>query len=318
MTTLPASVQVIERGWLSCNSIVLSDRGGHALIDSGYGSESVATLQFVERAVRGGALDRLLNTHCHSDHMGGNAALQRKYGVPTAVPIGEAPLIERWDDDELLLDYADQTAERFAVDATLSPGDAVRLGDLDWQVLPAPGHDPHAIVFFSPDERILISGDALWENGFGVVFPALRGDLGAFKLARATLDRIDRLKARVVIPGHGRVFDGIDAALERAYYRLEGYEENIERLARHTVKVMLSFSLLARGELALASLPAYVERVRMLRDLNAQYLGMSAVVFAQWLVTELSKAGAIRIDNGMIRPRDPGPRIQTGSVKRAQ
>ncbi len=303
MITLPASIQVIERGWLSCNSIVLGGTDGHAMIDSGYGSERGKTLALLERALEGASLDWLLNTHCHADHMGGNAALQEQYGVPTAVPVGEAPLIERWDDDELLLEYADQFAERFRVDATLSPGSSVRLGDLDWQILAAPGHDPHALMFFSPEERILISGDALWESGFGVIFPALRGDLGAFALARQTLDQIGMLGARVVIPGHGRVFDGIDAAIERAYYRLDGYEESLERLARHTVKVMLSFSLLARGEMPVASLPAYVERVRILRDLNARYLGMPAIDFAQWLVDELTKAGAIRIEAGMIRPR---------------
>ncbi len=303
MITLPASIQVIERGWLSCNSIVFSGADGHAMIDSGYGSERDETLGLVDRALHGASPDRLLNTHCHSDHMGGNAALQRRYGVPTTVPVGEAPLIERWDDDELLLEYADQFAERFNVDATLAPGDTIRLGDLDWQILAAPGHDPHAVMFFSPEERILISGDALWESGFGVIFPALRGDLAAFALARETLDRIGTLGARVVIPGHGRVFEGITAALERAYYRLDGYEQSLERLARHTVKVMLSFSLLARGGMPVASLPAYVERVPILRELNARYLGMPAGDLAQWLVAELTRAGAIRIESGMIRPR---------------
>ncbi len=199
MTALPPSIEVIERGWLSCNSIVFNGSDGHALIDSGYGSEADETLALVDRALNGAALDRLLNTHCHSDHMGGNAAVQRNHSVQTAVPVGEAPLIDRWDDTELMLGYADQTAERFHFDATLSPGDQVRLGDLDWQILPAPGHDPHAIVFFSPDERILISGDALWESGFGVVFPALRGELEAFKLTRETLDRIGKLNARIVL-----------------------------------------------------------------------------------------------------------------------
>ncbi len=303
MTALPPSIEVIERGWLSCNSIVFNGSDGHALIDSGYGSEADETLALLDRALNGAALDRLLNTHCHSDHMGGNAAVQRNHSVQTAVPVGEAPLIDRWDDTELMLGYADQTAERFHVDATLSPGDRVRLGDLDWQILPAPGHDPHAIVFFSPDERILISGDALWESGFGVVFPALRGELEAFKLTRETLDRIGKLNARVVIPGHGRVFQGIDAALERAYYRLDGYEQSLERLARHTAKVTLSFALLAKGAMPVASLPAYVEHVGMLRDLNATYLRMSADTFAQWLVSELMRAGAIRVESGIIKPR---------------
>ncbi|MSQ19071.1 MAG: MBL fold metallo-hydrolase [Betaproteobacteria bacterium] len=173
---LPRCMQVIERGWLSCNSIVFQEDRHAVMIDSGYGNEAAETLALLDRAILGKPLTRLLNTHCHSDHIGGNAALQKKYRVHTTVPIGEAPIIERWDDEELLLTYADQAAQRFAVDATLAPGDVVRLGNLDWQVLAAPGHDHHALIFFSPDERIVITGDALWENDFGVVFPALRGD----------------------------------------------------------------------------------------------------------------------------------------------
>jgi glyoxylase-like metal-dependent hydrolase (beta-lactamase superfamily II) len=300
---LPRFMRVFERGWLSCSSIVFQEGDHAAMIDSGYGKEVAETLAWLEGALEGKTLTRLLNTHCHSDHMGGNAALQRKYRVHTTVPVGEASIIERWDDQELLLSYADQVAEQFAVDATLSPGDVVRLGELDWQVLAAPGHDHHALIFFSPDERILITGDALWESGFGVVFPALRGDTQAFGLARATLDRIRTLDARIVIPGHGKVFSDVDAALERAYYRLEGYEQSLERLARHTVKVMLSFSLLARGEIEVATLPDYVRRIGMLRDLNTQYLKMPVVDFANWLVDELTRAGAIRIEQGMMRPR---------------
>jgi glyoxylase-like metal-dependent hydrolase (beta-lactamase superfamily II) len=45
------------------------------------------------------------------------------------------------------------------------------MGDLDWQALAAPGHDPHALLLWCAEEGILISGDALWQNGFGVIFP---------------------------------------------------------------------------------------------------------------------------------------------------
>jgi glyoxylase-like metal-dependent hydrolase (beta-lactamase superfamily II) len=62
----------------------------------------------------GRPLAMLINTHCHSDHMGGNAAVKRAYGCPVAVPAGEAPLIEAWDERRLWLGYAGQRAGRFA------------------------------------------------------------------------------------------------------------------------------------------------------------------------------------------------------------
>ncbi len=137
----------------------------------------------------GRPLAKLVNTHCHSDHMGGNAALRRAYGCPIAVPAGEAPLIEAWDERTLLLGYADQRAERFAVDEVLLPGATYSWGDLEWRALAAPGHDMGALVFFNDEHRILISGDALWENGYGFVMPP-EIDPAALPATRATLEMI--------------------------------------------------------------------------------------------------------------------------------
>lgn len=299
---LPEQIQVFERGWLSSNNVLLRGTDGAALIDSGYLSHAPQTLALVEHALGGERLARLVNTHCHSDHMGGNRALQDAHGCRTTIPAGEAPLIDRWDDRELVLGFADQRAERFRYDETLRPGDAFRLGDVDWQAIAAPGHDPHALMFFAPEEGILISGDALWEDGFGVVFPALFGELRAFGEARATLESIAKLGVRTVIPGHGRVFTDVGRALERSFYRLDGYEEDVTRHARHGVKVMLVFALLEKRRMAVADLPRYCEEVGMLRELNARHLHMSPQQLAEWLVAELERARAIAREGGDLVP----------------
>ena len=300
---LPESIQVIERGWLSANNVVLHERGEAVVVDSGYGAHAAQTVALVERALAGKKLARLVNTHCHSDHMGGNAAIQRKFGCRTSIPEGEAPLVERWDEHALLLAIADQRAERFRYDDTFRDGDALQMGGLEWRVIAAPGHDTHAVVFHSPEARVLISGDALWENGFGVVFPQLFGRDTALAETRATLEAIARLEVATVIPGHGRPFDGAEGALERAFYRLEGYEEDITRLARHCAKVMLSFSLLEKRSMPLAELPGYVARVPILTELNSRYLGMGAPAMAEWLVNELERAGAARREEGLLVAR---------------
>jgi len=297
---LPESIQVIERGWLSSNNVVLHAPGGATLVDSGYGSHVPQTLALLEHALRGKTPARLVNTHCHSDHMGGNAAIQRKYGCTTSVPEGEAPLIDRWDEQALILAIADQRAERFSYDDSFRDGDTLRMGGFDWQVIAAPGHDTHAVMFHSPEARILISGDALWENGFGVVFPQLFGRDTALAETRATLEAIGRLQVEVVIPGHGKPFGAVSGALERAFYRLEGYEEDITRLARHCAKVMLSFALLEKRSMPLAELPAYVARVPILAELNSRYLRMTPPAMAEWLVNELERAGALRRENHML------------------
>ena len=299
---LPEQIQVFERGWLSSNNVLLRGTDGAALIDSSYLSHAPQTLALVDRALGSERLARLVNTHCHSDHMGGNRALQDAHGCRTTIPVGEAPLIDRWDDRELVLGFADQRAERFRYDDTLAPGDTFRLGDVDWQAIAAPGHDPYALMFFAPEEGILISGDALWEDGFGVVFPALFGELDAFGKARGTLESIAKLGVRTVIPGHGRVFTEVERALERSFYRLDGYEEDVTRHARHCAKVLLVFALLEKRRMAVADFPRYCAEVGLLRELNDRHLHMAPQRLAEWLVAELERARAIAREGGDIVP----------------
>src|SRR5262252_5064569 len=125
---LPERIQVLERGWLSCNSVLLRGSDGAALIDSGYGAHAPQTLALVERALAGKRIAHLINTHCHSDHMGGNRALQLAHRCRTTIPAGEAPLIDAWDEQALVLGFADQRAERFRYDDTIAAGDALQLG----------------------------------------------------------------------------------------------------------------------------------------------------------------------------------------------
>ena len=297
---LPRGIQVIERGWLSANNIVLRAPSGTTVVDSGYGAHAAQTVALLERALKGKPLAHLVNTHCHSDHMGGNAAIRRKFRCTTSIPAGEAPLIDRWDERELILATADQRAERFAYDGTFSHGDRLGMGEYEWQVLAAPGHDTHAVVFYSPETRVLISGDALWENGFGAVFDQLFGRDSALAETRATLERIAGLDCEIVIPGHGRPFGEVDAALERAFARLKGYEEDITRLARHVIKVLFTFAMLEKRSMPLAEVPAYVERVTILAEVNRAYLKKTPAALAEWLVADLERAGVLGRRQGLL------------------
>ncbi|MEP7183629.1 MAG: MBL fold metallo-hydrolase [Betaproteobacteria bacterium] len=291
------------RDWLSANHVVLKSRDGHVLIDSGYGRHVPLTLALLasQRGLGGQPLAWLVNTHCHSDHIGGNAAVARTYGCPIAVPEGEVPLIERWDQQALLYDYADQTVERFRVDRALVAGTVHVWGDLEWRLVAAPGHDMHALVFYNPEHRILISGDALWAHGFGLVMPP-EIDPAALPATRATLETIAALDVLVVIPGHGEPFVDVAAALDRAMRRVEAFEADPMRMVRHALKALLTFTLLDRQRLRLADLPAYVDRVGFYRDFNARFFRLPPAAFAEWLVGELEKAGAIRREDGFAIP----------------
>ena len=72
---LPASLLVLERGWLSANNILCFDGDAATLVDSGYVTHAAQTVDLVAHALDGRHLTRIVNTHSHSDHIGGNAAL---------------------------------------------------------------------------------------------------------------------------------------------------------------------------------------------------------------------------------------------------
>lgn len=300
---LPPQLHVFVRDWLSSNNILLKSRAGHVLIDSGYGRHAAFTLSLLRQAqgLREEPLARLVNTHCHSDHMGGNAAIRSHYGCPIALPEGEAALVDAWDGDALLLAYADQRAERFAYDELIRAGEIHVWGDLEWRALAAPGHDMAALVFFNPEHRLLVSGDALWANGYGLIMPP-EIDPRALPATRATLQMIAGLDARVVIPGHGTPFVDVGAALERAFARTAAFEADSLRTARHALKVILTFALLDQRRLSLAGLPAYLARVGIYRDFNAWFFHLAPNELAAWLVGELERSGAARRERGWLLP----------------
>jgi glyoxylase-like metal-dependent hydrolase (beta-lactamase superfamily II) len=241
----------------------------------------------------------LLNTHTHSDHCGGNAALQQAYRCRTFVPAAEAAKVRAWDQDALSYRATGQQCARFDCDATLQGGDRMTLGDIGWQVLAAPGHDPHALMFYSPQQRILISADALWENGFGVIFPELDGESG-FAEARATLEMIAGLDVALVIPGHGRPFTDVAGALANAFSRLDYLAAEPVRNAQHALKVLLKFLLLERQQLSLAEVTSMTATIPLMVSTNQRYLQRSDAELAAWLVAQLVRAGAARLDGEML------------------
>lgn len=302
-TTLPPTMRVLQRGWLSSNNILFTGRAETALVDSGYATHAPQTLALVAHCLNGRPLDRLLNTHLHSDHCGGNAALQREYGCRTTIPAAEAAGVRDWDEAALSYAATGQRCERFTFDDTLQPGERLTLGELEWQALAAPGHDPHSLILYCAAERILISADALWENGFGVIFPELDGASG-FAEVRATLELIAGLDVRLVIPGHGAPFTDVGRALATAFSRIDYLAADPARNAQNAVKVLLKFLLLERQSMPLAELPPLLAQTRLFHEANRRYLRKTEAELAQWAVAQLVRAGAATVDGEQLRNRD--------------
>ncbi|MCP3714545.1 MBL fold metallo-hydrolase [Paraburkholderia sp. CNPSo 3281] len=293
---LPESIRVFERGWLSSNNVLLVDEARAALVDTGYATHAEQTLALVRHALGPRALDLIVNTHLHSDHCGGNARLQAHWPCATLIPAASATIVREWDEARLSFLATGQSCDRFAFTGTLAAGERLALGGFEWEVIGAPGHDPDSVMLYAAGPRLLISADALWENGFGVIFPELEGESG-FAEQHAVLEAIAKLDVRVVIPGHGKPFTNVEAALERAFSRLAWLRADPARNAKNALKVLIVFKLLEVRAMTFDSLLAMLENAASLHAAAQQLSSRS-----EWpgllreLAGELAKSGALVVN----------------------
>ena len=298
------TLRVLQRGWLSSNNIVFFDDDQHAsIVDTGYSSHREQTLALVNSVIGPRRLTRIVNTHLHSDHCGGNALLAAETGARIAIPPGLATAVAEWDEDRLTFRSTGQHCDPFRYDALIDPGTTLRLGQCDWEVIAAPGHDPHSIVLWNAEDRVLISADALWQHGFGAIFPEIEGESGFAEQAEL-LHRITGLAPRLVIPGHGAPFMDVEAALTRAYTRLEALVSDPVRNARHVAKALLKFYLLEVRSLPFSALVQRLSAARYFQVINERYFAIAFDELLARLVRELVQSGVAAWADGIVSNRD--------------
>lgn len=271
MTTLPSGITFFERGWLSSNNVLIQDAEQAILVDTGYWTHAEQTYALLTSVLRGAPLTSLVNTHLHSDHCGGNSLLQSVFpALRTYIPPGHANYVDQWDATALTYTPTGQHCPPFTRTDLLQNGDAFVVSGKTWRIHSAPGHDPHSVVIFNEQDRILISADALWENGFGVVFPEIEG-LAAFNEVASTLDTIEKLMPKLVLPGHGCAFSDVTGALTRAKSRLTQFKNAPDKHASYAAKVLLKFKLLELQKMSYVDFLTWAESVQYLQVLFGKY-----------------------------------------------
>jgi glyoxylase-like metal-dependent hydrolase (beta-lactamase superfamily II) len=239
-------------------------------------------------------LNKVANTHLHSDHCGGNAGLVKTFACEVGIPAAEALAVQDWNEELLSYQNLGQECPCFKHNYLLIPGQDIVLGRYTWKILAAPGHDPHSVMLYQEQHGILISADALWEEGFGVIFPELWGEPGFEEVAQ-TLDLIEDLSISLVIPGHGKVFTDVAKSIATARSRLDYLASDPDRNARHGAKVLLKYKLIEWQSKDLNEVIDWIGRTPALKS-AANQLNMDTEEFSQWLPQALVKSGAAILD----------------------
>ena len=142
---------------------------------------------------------KLINTHCHVDHILGLAYFAEKYELPFFMHAAEKGLLA----------HSIQQAEFFGLKmepppeprGTLEEGRAVKFGESELEVIHIGGHSPGGVLFHCPGQRFLISGDVLFRDSIGRTdLPGGDYDslVGGIRRKLLKLDPETR-----VYPGHG-------------------------------------------------------------------------------------------------------------------
>jgi hydroxyacylglutathione hydrolase len=148
------------------NTYILHDETKHCvIIDPGCftASEQAELRQFIEKSTLVPVL--LLNTHCHVDHVAGNAFVCSMYKL--------LPVIHK--NDLVVLQSQERVSAMYGLPCDLSPmpkrfledGEAISFGNSELEVIFTPGHAPGHVVFYSSANKFVVNGDVLFNGSVG-------------------------------------------------------------------------------------------------------------------------------------------------------
>lgn len=282
-----------ERTFPSANSALILGPEP-VLFDSGFGSDFPATEALLQDAgVSPADLSLVINSHYHSDHVGGNHGLQTRYGVPVAAYYTEGRLINQRDVVACSAEWLVQTIQPYTVDRLLEAGTEIHTGQVALKVVHSPGHTLGHISLYQPDDQIIILGDVVhandvaWVNNF-------REGAGALERIMETLDHLLTMPIRLAISGHGPVHRDPKAVIESALRRYERWQQSPESVAWHAMKRIFAYALMLEDGMSRERVETYLLTSPWFRDFTTIYFQTTPAEFIEDLLQEMTRSGAAR------------------------
>ena len=190
-------LEMLTVGPFQENCYVIGDEetGAGALIDPG--DEAARIALAVEQT--GLDIGQIIVTHAHIDHVGAVAALVDEYACPVLMHAEAEPMLQQLPTQAMMMGL--RFGKLPTVDHHIEDEEVLDVGGLRLRSLYTPGHAPGHLAFYLEDERLVLSGDALFAGSVGRT-DLFGGDMDL--LMRSINERLLTLPDETrVLSGHG-------------------------------------------------------------------------------------------------------------------
>ncbi|MEX3622601.1 MBL fold metallo-hydrolase [Viridibacillus arvi] len=299
-----SSIIFFERKFPSANMILIKDQLP-ILIDTGFGSDVKETEELIKQeGVSPEELHLIVNTHYHSDHVGGNYHFQKNYGVKIAAHKWDADLINSCDPESCSAEWLDQPVEPYRVDTKLSDNDEIHTGSRFLRVLHTPGHTLGHISLYEPEEEMLICGDLFHKNDIGWL-NVFREGVSSIQRSLESLDQLSTIRIQHAYSGHGSEIENPKASIDAARERFEKWLKTPEKISWHACKRIFSFTLIIKNGLAKEEVSSYLLKCGWFQDFARYSFQLQPEEFIQILLDEMIRSAAASWHNNYLIATTP-------------
>ncbi|MCL0036120.1 MBL fold metallo-hydrolase [Dehalococcoidia bacterium] len=201
-------------------SNVLRGKRPHVLIDPGHVVNEMSekcleklTSAMLRDDIAPGEIGLIINTHSHPDHCEANLALAQMNSESGAGG-GQALIAIGKIEDEYRRTIAEQMSRMLGLTVEFEPDFYLQEGELNLgrgdeklnlQIIHTPGHSPGSICIYSPENKVLITGDVVFNGSVG------RTDLpgGDSRTLKQSIEKLSELDVEYLLPGHSTNYGDI-------------------------------------------------------------------------------------------------------------